>query len=83
MPPTALTTDAAGNVYVALPTISDIGVYAPGQIEPFRDLNDYGGDPVGVAVANDGTVYVSNIVNTADVAVLSTGSESSGILLAG
>ena len=61
--PNSVHVDAAGNVWVALNTNGQqpsVLVYAPGQTSPFRTLSGVTDTPVGIAVAHDGTAYVTD-----------------------
>lgn len=61
--PNSVHVDAAGNVWVALNTNGrqpSVLVYAPGQTSPSRTLSGVTDTPVGVAVAEDGTAYVTD-----------------------
>ncbi|HEY2473726.1 MAG TPA: hypothetical protein VGI19_02900, partial [Candidatus Cybelea sp.] len=57
--PWSLAVDASENLYVGNADNSTVTVYARGGKTPFETLTG-AGDPVGVAVARDGTVFVAN-----------------------
>jgi hypothetical protein len=62
---TGTAVDSSGNLYVANTAgVPDVEVYAPGANKPFRTYEggEYGPiyDPLGIAVAKDGTLYVAN-----------------------
>lgn len=56
----ALTVDAAGNLYVAAGT-NAIDVYAPGSTTPSRTITDGIFDPISLAVDSAGNLYVANV----------------------
>jgi hypothetical protein len=69
--PGGLATDSSGNLWVA--TYTGVAVYAPGATSPFKTLTDTQ-NSADLAVADDGTVYVSNWGPTPSVFVYANGS---------
>jgi len=61
--PQGMTVDRKGNLYVANTNGSDVLVFPRGATSPSRTLADPNEGPSDVAVAPDGTVYVSNETN--------------------
>lgn len=59
--PNGMTTDRAGNLYVADEGSGNIYIFRPGETTPATTLDDTAYSPVDVAVDSDGTVYVANI----------------------
>jgi hypothetical protein len=61
--PTGLAVDAHGNLYVAEQTLSDIKVFRPGSLTPFKTLvaPPGTGGYYGVAVDGQGTVYAATL----------------------
>ncbi|MBD5654516.1 MAG: hypothetical protein IAI50_04970, partial [Candidatus Eremiobacteraeota bacterium] len=64
--PQGLTTDKAGNLYLANTGDSNILVYAKGYKGTPVTIPDAGQYPVGVAVDADGNIGVTNIISTSD-----------------
>jgi hypothetical protein len=62
--PQGVSSDTAGNVYVANTGSADVFVFAPGATSPTTTLNDPGQQPIDVAVAKNGTTYVANIATS-------------------
>jgi len=60
----AMATDLAGNIYVTdegtTPYDGKLYIYAKASDPPIRTIDDKGGLPAGVAVGNDGTIYLAN-----------------------
>jgi hypothetical protein len=71
--PAGLATDNSGNLYVVNPDNTDITVYPPGMTTPSLVLTTTQSIPAAVAVADDGTVYVSIFGQTAAVFVYANG----------
>jgi hypothetical protein len=58
--PSGITTDLAGNLYVANGYSNSVTIYAPGQKSPTAKITDGVNDPLDVAVDAYGDIYIAN-----------------------
>ena len=76
--PTSVAVGSDGSLYVADDNPNVINVYPFGATSPTRTLSDGGAHerPQGVAVAPDGTVYVTGLGSTSDLEIYPPGATS-------